>query len=171
MMKRLLVVAALAISAAFASAQGGIGTPVNLSFRAGFVYSLDEFTRDIMDNMIGIGAEYYLDRSFFEGGETTLSLDWLGRGINGDKGNMFPIMLNQRWYVSGDYEMANRRYYYVGAGVAIIDVVSTNTVAAVRAGIGQEFGQHVFGELTLVYSDSSSGARATSIGAYVGYRF
>jgi hypothetical protein len=172
MMKRLLVVAALAISTAFASAQsGGFGTPVNLSFRVGFVYSLDDFTRDIMDNMIGVGAEYYLDRSLFEGGETTLSFDWMGRGLNGDKGNMFPIMLNQRWYVGGDFESANRRYYYIGAGIAVIDVVSTNTVAAARVGIGQEMGQHIFGELTLVYSDSSSGARATSVGAYVGYRF
>ncbi len=169
-MKRLLVLAAIAASA-FASAQGGIGTPVNLSFRAGFVYSLDDFTRDIMDNMIGVGAEYYLERSLFEGGETTLSFDWLGRSINGDKGNMFPIMLNQRFYIGGDYESGNRRYWYVGAGVAVIDVVSTNTVAAARFGLGQEMGHHTFGELTLVYSDSSSGARATSVGAYLGYRF
>jgi hypothetical protein len=172
MMKRLLVVAALATVAAFASAQNSaIGSPVNLSFRAGIVFPLDDVTRDLFDNMVGIGAEYYLDRSLLEGGETTFSFDWIGRGLNGDKGNIFPIMLNQRWYVAGDFESANRRYYYLGLGVAVIDVVHTNTVAAARVGIGQEFGPHVFGEATFVYSDSSSGARATSIGAYVGYRF
>lgn len=169
-MKRLFVLAAL-VASAFASAQSSIGTPVNLSLRAGFVYSLDDFTRDIMDNMIGVGGEYYLERSLFQGGETTLSFDWFGRSINGGKGNMFPIMLNQRFYIGGDYESGNRRYWYVGAGIAVIDVVSTKSVAAARFGIGQEMGPHTFGELTLVYSDSSAGARATSVGAYLGYRF
>lgn len=169
-MKRLLVIAAFAMSA-FASAQDGFGTPVNLSFRAGFVYSLDNVTRDLTGNMIGVGFEFYLDRSLMEGGETTLSVDWMGKGLNGDKGNMFPMMLNQRWYTSGDYESANRAYYYIGVGVAIIDVISTNTVAAARFGIGSEFGEHMYGEMTLVYSDASSGARATSVGVYLGYRF
>jgi len=169
-MKRLLVIAAIATSA-FATAQEGFGTPVNLSFRAGFVYSLDNFTRDITGNLIGVGAEFYLERSLFEGGETTLSADWMGKGANGDKGNMFPIMLNQRWYTSGDYQSANRTYYYIGAGIAIIDIVSTNTVAAARFGLGSEFGEHMFGEATLVYSDASSGARASSVGIYLGYRF
>ena len=168
-MKRLLVLAALC-SSAFASAQG-IGTPVNLSFRAGYVFSLDDFTRDITGNLIGFGADYFLERSLFEGGETFLSFDWMGRGLNGDKGNIFPIALNQRWYTSGDFESGNRRYYFLGLGVAIVDVVNTKTVAAVRAGYGTELGPHVFGELTFVWSEVASGARATSIGGYLGYRF
>ena len=90
---------------------------------------------------------------------------------NGDKGNMFPIILNQRWYTGGDYESANRTYFFVGAGVAIIDVVNTNTVIAGRTGLGAEFGEHIFGEVTLVYSDASAGARASSVGLYLGYRF
>ena len=170
MMKRLLVIAAFVLSA-FASAQRDFGQPVNLAFRGGFVYSLDNFTRTQLGNLIGIGVEFFLDRSLLEGGETTLSLDWLGRGLNGDKGNLFPIMLNQRWYTGGDYESANRTYFFVGAGVAIIDVVNTNTVIAGRSGLGAEFGEHIFGEITLVYSDASAGARASSIGLYLGYRF
>ena len=170
-MKRLLVLAALG-AAAFASADQGMGTPVNLSFRVGFVYPLDDFTRDITGNLIGVGADYFLDRSLLQsGGETTLSFDWMGKGANGDRGNMFPIMLNQRWYSSGNYEDANRRYYFIGVGVAIIDVVHTNSVAAARLGIGSEFGQHMFGEIIGVWSGESSGARATSVGAYLGYRF
>ena len=170
MMKRLLVIAAFVLSA-FASAQQEFGQPVNLAFRGGFVYSLDNFTRAKIGNLIGVGVEFFLDRSLLEGGETTLSLDWLGRGLNGDKGNLFPIMLNQRWYTGGDYESANRTYFFVGAGVAIIDVVSTGTVIAGRAGLGAEFGEHIFGEVTLVYSDAVRGARATSVGLYLGYRF
>ena len=168
-MKRLLVLAALC-SSAFASAQG-IGSPVNLSMRLGYVLPLDEFTRDITGNMIGFGADYYLERSLFEGGETFLSLDWMGRGMNGDKGNMFPICLNQRWFVGGDYESGNRRYYHLGAGVAIVDVVTTKTVMGFRAGYGAELGPHVFAELNFVWSEEASGARANSIGGYIGYRF
>jgi hypothetical protein len=171
MMKRLFVLAAFATSA-LASAQGGFGTPVNLAFRLGFVYPLDEFTRDATGNLIGVGADYFLDRSLLQGaGESTISFDWMGRGMNGAKGNMFPIMINQRWYRSGDYQSANRRYYFLGAGIAIIDVVNTNTVFAARAGVGMELGEHIFGEATFVWSDASAGARATSLGAYIGYRF
>ena len=144
---------------------------MNLSFRAGFVYSLDNFTRNITGNLIGVGVEFYLDRSLMAGGETTISLDWMGKGMNGDQGNMFPIMINQRWYTGGDYESANRTYYYIGAGVAIIDIISTNTVPAARFGVGSEFGEHIFAEFTPVYRDSSSGARASSVGLYLGYRF
>lgn len=167
-MKRLLVLAAIC-SSAFASAQ--IGSPVNVSFRVGFVYSLDEFTRDITGNMIGVGADYHLTRSLFEGGETFLSFDWMGRSLSGAKGNMFPMCLNQRFFVSGDYEAGDRRYYFVGVGAAVIDVVSTNTALAARVGLGQEFGHHTFGEVTFVWSDAASGARATSVAAYLGYRF
>ena len=170
MKKRLLVIVALAMSA-FATAQDGFGTPVNLSFRAGFVYSIDNVTRNVTGNLIGFGAEFYLERSLIPGGETTISLDWMGKGLNGDKGNMFPFMLNQRWYTGGDYESANRTYYYIGVGVAIIDIFNTNTVAAARLGVGIEFGEHLFSEITLVYSDSSAGARASSFGVYLGYRF
>jgi hypothetical protein len=169
MMKRLLVLAALC-SSAFASAQG-IGTPVNLSFRLGFVYPLDDFTRDITGNMIGFGADYYLERSMFEGGETFLSFDWMGRGMNGDKGNMFPICLNQRWFMGGDFETGNRTYYHLGAGVAIVDVVTTKTVLGLRAGYGMELGPHAFVEFNFVWSEEASGARANSIGGYLGYRF
>jgi hypothetical protein len=169
-MKRLLVLAGLAVSA-FASAQ--IGSPVNLSFRVGAVYPLHEFTREATsDLLIGVGVDYFFDRPLLPGnGETFLSFDWMGRGLNGDKGNMFPICLNHRWYMSGDYEMSNRRYYFAGIGAAIIDVVNTNTVLAARVGAGAELGDHIYGELTFVVSDASSGARATSIGAYLGYRF
>ncbi len=169
MMKRMFVFVALAVSA-FASAQG-ISEPTNISFRFGFVYPIDIVTRGITGNMIGFGADVFLERPLFAGGETTLSVDWMGRGLNGDKGNMFPITITHRWYTGGSYEDANRSYYLMGVGIAIIDVTSTKTVAAARFGLGVEFSNHLFGEMSLFYSDAASGARATAVGTYLGYRF
>lgn len=168
-MKKLLFFVALAASA-FASAQG-ISEPTNIAFRFGFGYPLDNLTRDITGDMIGFGADVFFEKSLLKNGETTLSVDWLGRGFNGDKGNIFPITLTQRWYTGGSLDDANRTYYLIGAGVAIVDIVSTNTVAAGRFGLGVELSNQLFGEIDLFYTDASSGARGTAVGIYLGYRF
>lgn len=169
MMKRMLVLFALATSA-FAAAQE-IQTPVNLGLRVGFAYPLDKVTREVTGDLIGFGGDYFLDRSLFTGGESVLSFDWLGRGLNGDKGNIFSLCFNQRWYTSGDYENSNRTYFSVGAGIATIDIVTSKSVAAAKIGMGMELGEHIYGETVMYYSDASGGARATSVGFYLGYRF
>lgn len=170
-MRTLIVLAALG-SAAFGSAQT-VGTPTNLAFRLGYAYPIDNETRDLVRNFIGVGADYFFTRSLLSGGETTISFDWLGKSGSGSKGNIFPICINQRWYGNNgmDMEAGHRSYFQLGAGVAIVDVTSTKTVLAGRAGYGVEFGEHIFGELNLVFSDDAHGARATSVGAYLGYRF
>lgn len=167
-MRTLIALAALG-AAAFSSAQ--IGTPTNVAFRLGAAYPLDNTTRDSVKNFIGVGIDYFLERSLVEGGETSLSFDWLGKSGSGAKGNIFPIMLNQRWYNQGSTVDDRKSYFFVGAGVAIVDVTSTKTVLAGRAGYGVLFGEHLFGEMNFVLSDDANGARATSIGAYIGYRF
>jgi hypothetical protein len=166
-MRNLLVLAALGASA-FATAQ--IEEPTNLSLRLGWAYPIDNATRDATRNLIGVGADYYFQRSLLGNGETTLSVDWLGKSGSGAKGNIFPIMLNQRWYNNVSDEM-RRTYFFLGAGVAIVDVTSTDTVLAGRAGFGIELSEHLFGEATLIHSDAAGGARATSVGFYIGYRF
>ncbi|MBS1724024.1 MAG: hypothetical protein JSS66_13850 [Armatimonadetes bacterium] len=168
-MRTLIVLAALG-SAAYASAQA-VGTPTNLAFRLGYAYPIDNETRDLVRNFIGVGADYFFERGLLQGGETTISLDWLGKSGSGAKGNIFPICLNQRWYSVNGMEPGRRSYFQLGAGVAIVDVTSTKTVLAGRAGYGVEFGEHIFGELNFFFSDDANGARATSIGAYLGYRF
>ncbi len=166
---RTLIALAVLGSATFASAQ--IATPTNLALRLGYAYPLDNATRDVVKNFIGVGFDYFFDKSLLQGGETYLSVDWLGKSGNGDKGNAFPIFINQRWYNPGSNEDQNRSYFFLGAGIAVVDVTSTKTVLAGRAGFGTEFSEHLFGELNLILSDNANGARATSAGVYIGYRF
>ncbi|MCW5937301.1 MAG: hypothetical protein KIT11_08350 [Fimbriimonadaceae bacterium] len=169
-MRKHLILAALGL-AALAPAQT-VQTPTNLAFRIGYVYPIDAKTRDSVRNFFGIGAEYFFNHSLVRNGELTLSADWLGKTGSGDKGNIFPIFLNQRFYGgSRTGDEYNRSYFYVGAGIAIVDVTRTDTVLAARVGWGMEFGEHLFGETTLIHSDDASGARATSLGFYLGYRF
>lgn len=166
------LIAMLALSgAAMASAQA-VTTPVNLSLRIGVAYPIDNATRDVVKNFIGAGFDYFLPRSLVQNGETSLSVDWLGKSGSGDKGNIFPIMLNQRWYNPNSANLeGGRSYFFLGAGVAVVDIVSTKTVLAARAGLRKEFGEHIFGELNIILSDDANGARANSAGIYLGYRF
>ena len=85
---------------------------------------------------------------------------------------MFPLALNLRWYIGGDYFSANRTFFTLGAGVAIIDIFGTDSLAMVRSGLGVELGEHIFIETVFVYSDQGQGGvRATSAGLYFGYRY
>jgi hypothetical protein len=169
-MNKLIAVAAAASLSVGALAQ--FDTPVNLAFRIGYAYPLDSKTRDTVRNFIGVGADYFFGKSLIgQNGETTLSFDWLGKSGSGAKGNAFPIMLNQRWYGPARPGTEQRTYAFLGLGVAIVDVVSTDTVLAARAGYGVELGPKIFAEGTFLFTDDASGARATSVGVYLGYRF
>ena len=170
MIKRMLLIASLGL-AGVAYAQD-IGNPVNVAFRLGFGYPIDDVTRAQVGNMIGFGGDYFFEKSLLGNTETYLSIDWLGKSLSGAKGNMFPLALNLRWYIGGDYYSANRTYFHLGAGVAIIDIFGTDSVAMVRSGIGVELGEHIFMEANFVYSDQGQGGvRATSGGLYLGYRY
>ncbi len=167
-MRTLIALTALSL-ASFSAAQ--VETPTNMALRIGVAYPIDNTTRDAVKNFIGAGLDYRFDRSLVAGGETYLSADWLGKSGSGAKGNAFPIMLNQKWFGKGENQDDQLTYFFLGAGVAIVDVTSTKTVLAARAGVGRMFGEHIFGELNIVLSDDANGARANSVGVYLGYRF
>ncbi len=153
------------------------GNPTDLSVRVGAAFPLDKSTRSNMnDVLMGIGFDYFLPRALVPGanGESTISVDWLSKSIQGSGGNMFPIMLNQRWYNNEGYTgLGDRRtYFFAGIGLVVIDFGgSSNTSFGGRAGIGVEFGEHLFGEASLVLSDEHNGASATNVGLWLGYRF
>lgn len=168
-MKQLLALAAIGL-AAVSTAQWN--TPTNISFRIGWVYPIDSGLRDVAPNYIGAGVDYYPDFQLLKGnGETFISFDWIGKSGSGEKGNLFPILLNHKFYAAGSTPNEPRSYFTLGAGVAIVDVTSTNTVLGAKIGAGRELNQNLFFEGNLFYTDSSGGVHGTSLGFYLGYRF
>lgn len=174
-MRRFLNLAGLAGTLAvsgLASAQtGGSYYPINLSLRLGAVFPIDDRMSDLGNSLFGLGIDYRIDKSFFEGGETFFSLDWFTGTTTGRKGNIFPIMVNQKWFTRGAEE-GGRSYVFVGAGAVIVDVSGSDTVLGARAGAGMELGQAFFAEGTFYVSDRAKGdLRNTAVALWLGYRF
>lgn len=145
-------------------------TPVNLSIRGGAAYIFDDVTRRLTGTMFTAGIDYFIDTKWFKNSETSLSIDWYGKSGNGTKGNMFPVMLNQRFYQKGR-EVGHRTYGFFGLGAVSVDITKAKTVLGARFGYGVELGPALFTEGVLLISDEANGARANNIAWYIGYRF
>lgn len=170
-MKGISVLAAVGL-VSVSCAQNIFEEPDNVAFRLGYVYPIDADLRDAAASYIGVGLDLFpTGFNLFDEGQTFVSFDWIGKSGSGAKGNLFPILLNQRYYNNDGGMGAGRSYYQFGLGVAVIDVNSTDTVLAARVGYGKEFGENLFGEANFIYSESGAGVRATSLGFYIGYRF
>lgn len=168
-MKRLLVLAALG-AAAFSNAQP-IEPPTNVAFRLGGAFVWDDNARDVSETMVGFGFDYFLPRGLLPEGETFISIDWLGRALDGGKGNIFPVALNHRFFMTqGEFEW-QRTYFFAGIGPTFMDLTTATTVLGIRGGVGQYFGPHIFGEVSATLSEAVDGKRANTIGVFVGYRF
>jgi hypothetical protein len=118
-MKRLCILAASFGLAAMASAQAQDITPTNIAIRAGVAYPLDNGTRSITHTLIGAGMDYYFPVRYIRDSDTFLSIDWLGKSGNGAKGNIFPIMLNQKWYSANQTYFGTRSYGFDRRSVRI----------------------------------------------------
>lgn len=171
MIKKVSVLAAVGMSALSCAQSGLLDEPTNIAFRIGYVYPVDNVMRNISNSYIGVGVDLFPSGfTLIHGAETSISFDWFGKSGSGAKGNAFPVLINQRWY--SDDNGSGRSYFFVGAGVAFIDLVNSDTVLAGRIGYGKEFGQNTFGELTFNYSDGATGGgRATALSFHFGYRF
>jgi hypothetical protein len=172
------IVAALGVVGLASAQNSGQSTldarPTNLTFRGGIVFPLDDNLRAVSDFFGGIGVDYLFPTQLIRGSETYLSLDWFAKGTNLRKGSVLPIALNQRFYLGrGIYNREFRNYFFIGAGVAVIDVGASSTRFMLRGGVGTELGPNIIAEGVLTLSDESrgSGVRANAIGAYIGYRF
>jgi hypothetical protein len=144
-------------------------TPVGISVRGGVVLPLDSTLENLGNSLIGLGLEYQLPRSYLPNGETYLALDYFAPRIGGDKGSVFPLTINQRWYDNPDG--LRRNYFFLGLGAAFIDVTNSEVAVALRGGYGIELGDRIFTEITGYVSDKAGGARANGVGLYLGYRF
>jgi hypothetical protein len=144
-------------------------TPVNITIRGGIVLPLDSKLTDVGNTLLDLGAEYTLPTPLIKGGETFFSVDYWTKGLGGH-GSVIPLMINQRWFQGTDSQI-RRRYFFVGAGVAFVDVTRSNTAIGVRGGIGQELSDHVVAEIAGYLSDRAGGARANAVTFSLGYRF
>ncbi|AIE84960.1 hypothetical protein [Fimbriimonas ginsengisoli] len=144
-------------------------TPVNITVRAGIALPLDSALTNVGNTLLDLGVEYMIPTSLVKGSETFISLDYWTKGFNGN-GNVIPLMVNQRWY-QGGADVLKRRYFFLGAGVAFVDVNRSNTAIGIRGGIGQELGEHIVAEIAGYLSDRAGGARANAITFSLGYRF
>ncbi|MBL8068739.1 MAG: hypothetical protein JNM28_09840 [Armatimonadetes bacterium] len=169
-MKHVTLLTAIGLAAISSAQVNYLEPPTNVSFRLGYVYPVDATMRDIAASYIGVGADFVTDIRLLQDATTMLSIDWMGKSGSGAKGNAFPILLNQRFYLDGK-DPEHRDYFQIGAGVAIVDLTSTKTVLAGRVGVGRELGDALFGEINFFYSDGANGARATALGFYLGYKF
>jgi hypothetical protein len=169
-MKKLFVVAGVAVASMAAAQEAPFSAPDNLGIRLGYVLPIDSNLRDVSKSFIGAGLDFPVHLRLLPEGETIVSVDWIGKSGSGDHGNIFPFMISQRFYAKSEAG-ALRNYGFIGGGVALIDVASSNAVLAFRAGYGVELGANLYGEATFLYTDSSAGVHGTSVGFYLGYRF
>lgn len=150
-----------------AFSQQSLINTTDLSIRLGGVYPLERTTRNVTKNMIAIGLDFEAPSNFVKGGKNYFSFDWYGKSGSGAKGNMFPIMFNVRL---GD-EPGKQFYSFLGAGLVFMDVTSAKTVFGVRGGIGTRLNANIFAEAAAVLSGDANGAKANSVGVFVGYKF
>lgn len=170
-MKRLAALSVLTAIASAGMAQNADYTPVDLSVRLGIAYSTNDVTRSLAKQFIGIGIDYEVNNLLFKTGGTYVSVDWLGKSGSGGKGNIFPILLNQRFSFAASSEERMQPYGFIGLGIAIIDVTTSKTELAARAGFGVRLGEHMFTEIQYLVSGAADGAKADNIALYLGYRF
>ncbi|MBS1704519.1 MAG: hypothetical protein JST40_01485 [Armatimonadetes bacterium] len=168
-MKRAAIGCAVLSLAMVVPAHADIDTS-GLRLRVGGVYPFEQPTRRVTGNMIGIGLEFPL-KVLSTVNQTYLSLDWLGKSGSGAKGNMFPFMVNQRYYLDKNPENGTRNYFFAGVGGVSIDVNKSKIAYGARLGLGRDFGENLFAEGTLLFSSDAAGAKANSFGVYLGYRF
>lgn len=145
-------------------------TPSNIQIRGGIYLPFDQNLRSISDNYAAIGVDIIFPQEWIPKSKTYLSIDWLAKSLSGAHGNVFPVMINQKWYGQTYNNMLT--YMFVGAGATFFDVYSSDVVFGARAGVGVDLGPNVFLEGTYYWSDESSG-NVSNIGAafYLGYRW
>lgn len=165
------VVAALGIAGAASAQQTRTLnlTPSGLSVRGGVVFPLDSNLRDVSNSLIGLGVDYQLPTPLIKGGETYLAFDYFAKKIAGEGGRVWPVTINQRVYANNNG--GRRTYYFLGAGVAFIDVNKAQTVLALRGGFGTELSDRIFAEVAGTVSEKGKDTSANAVGLYLGYRF
>ena len=174
-MKMVKAAAAIAALGACAVASAQIEkldtTPSGLSVRAGIAISMDDsLSNTLGSSLIGLGVEYRFSSGLLKSGETYLSIDYMTKNFGGARGSIFPITVNQRWFMT-KAGTTRRTYGFLGLGVAIVDIIDSNTSLCFRGGFGVELGGSTFAEIALTLAEAKNNIKANTLGLYFGYRF
>ncbi len=172
-MKRLLTLSALGAACALtlpATAQNGLDLESSrISVRVGAFFPFDAELRNLDTIWFQAGLDFEFSASLFRNAVTVISADWMSR-VSGARDNAFPIFFSQRWYSGGDE--GGRTYWHAGIGAAVTDFQPADLLFAARAGVGREFGERMFVEGNVMWSDEDKGGRSvTGASAFVGFRF
>lgn len=156
---------------AVSTAQVNDLTPTNLSFRIGGNYVFEDRTRDITDTMYLIGLDFNSGTSFIKGSESYLSLEYFGKGVQGRSIYILPIMFNQRFTLSTGEDAFSRTYVYAGLGGVNLNFGVSEWAFGGRAGIGRDFGPHIFAELGVLFTGEVDDRNGNNVNFSIGYRF
>lgn len=173
MNKIALTVAALGlvgISTAQVANKSADFTLSSYTLKAGGIFPVDDDLSNLGDNLLAIGIEYRLPDTLLKGGETFISAEYWSRGLRFGKGSVIPITINQRFY-GQRFANNGQTYAFLGIGVGIIDVNTSDNVFLGRAGLGINLNENIFAEVAGYISDRSNAGRANAIGFFFGYRF
>jgi len=168
-MKRLLWAAGALTLAATAMADS---SNVNLSgfgIRLGAFYPFENEVRRVTGTMFDFGLDFRVAEQGRR--EIMLSADWLGRSLNGGKGNILTGFVNVRQYVGNTDLDSTRPYFIVGLGVVNADIVRSSYHVGLRGGYGIQASSGVFVESVVLVTNSKAGVSSSGLGLNVGYRF
>lgn len=167
-MKRLFWAAGALTLAASAMAQS---TPSLNGFgvRLGGYYPFENEVRRVTGTMFNVGIDFRLADQGRR--EFMLSGEWLGRSINGGKGNILTVFVNGRQY-TGTLDLdRTRSYFLLGLGMVNADITSSTFQVGLRGGYGFQAPNGIFSEAVVMLTNSKAGVSSSGVGLNVGYRF
>lgn len=173
-MKRFMTLAAgaacMALSAGAFAQFGGThtmdATPYQFNVRGGILVPFDDDLRDLSNVWAAIGLDYRFSKSLLKDGETFASFDWMGRSLDGQPFNVFPLIINQR------FNMADgQTYWLAGLGIVFVDAGPSDSVLGGRFGVGRMLNSSLFVEGVALITGEAGNRNLSNVGLYVGYRF
>lgn len=173
-MKKLVLIAAASVGFSALSIAQDTWSQGSFAIRAGVAFPT---TANLNGTYLGLGVNFDFNRSLFgnaQGSSTFLSFDWLSKSSAGRRGNIIPIMLNQRFSLStSETEGQIPLYGFIGVGAAILDFSPASTQLAGRFGFGANLNENMFLESAFVFTGrgKGNGIQGNHIGVYLGWKF
>lgn len=143
--------------------------PSNVNLRISGLFLLDDSTRDAFDNPFGIGIDINTPVTLIKNSAGYLSIDWFRKSLGDTEPYLLPIVWNQR-FALGEAQ-GRETYYFVGAGFTNINGGGSKWVTTLRGGVGVEFNDKLFAEVTGYLTSETNGNNANSVAVSIGYKF